>query len=248
MSPRVRLVIALPALGGLGSLLLWSFLGLHGFGGFHGQFGSIVNHGAVPERHVSNAVAAVVFDYRAIDTLGEELILLTATVGITMLLRSSGEEEGERRRFADRVHLDSISVFGVLAAAAALVVGLWLVAFGYVTPGGGFQGGVVIAGGALLLYLAHSHGAFQRLANEEVLDPLDGAGGGGYVVVGLAALVSGAPFLHNLLGHGQTATLWSGGSIALLNWATALEVAAANVVLMTEFLDEYLVPLARERG
>lgn len=196
---------------------------------------------------MTNVVAAIVFDYRGIDTMGEEFILLAATVGITMLLRTSGEKEGERREFEDRVELEGISVFGVLAIGVALLVGLWLVAFGYITPGGGFQGGVVLAGAALLLYLAHSHSAFQWFGNEEVLDPVEGIGAGAYVVLGLAALLSGAPFLHNLLGHGSTGTLWASGSIGILNYAVALEVAAANVILMTEFLDEYIVPLGLYR-
>jgi multicomponent Na+:H+ antiporter subunit B len=247
MSPRTRLVVALPALGGFAALLAWSLAGIHAFGDFDGRYGTHLDHIAVPQRHISNAVAATVFDYRGFDTLGEELILMTATIGITMLLRSSGEEGGEQKQFRDRVRLDGISVPGVLALGCALLVGLWLAAFGYVTPGGGFQGGVVVAGALLLVYLAHSHRAFRRLSNEEILDPIEGLGGGGYIVIGLAALVSGAPFLHNLLGHGSAGTLWSGGSVPLLNWATAFEVAAANVILMSEFLDEYLVPLGPER-
>ena len=55
-------------------------------------------------------------------------------------------------------------------------------------------------------------------------------GAGAFVAFGLAALISGAPFLHNLLGPGKTGTLFSGGSIAIVNWAVALEVAAANLV------------------
>ena len=70
------------------------------------------------------------------------------------------------------------------------------------------------------------------------------------VTVGLAngktvkvTLVAGGPFLHNFLEHGRTGTLTSGGSIPLLNWATALEVAAANVVLYSEFLEHYVAPI-----
>jgi multicomponent Na+:H+ antiporter subunit B len=62
------------------------------------------------------------------------------------------------------------------------------------------------------------------------------------VAIGLAALIAGAPFLHNLLGLGATGTIRSGGTMTLLNWAVAVEVAAANLVLYTEFLESYLVP------
>jgi hypothetical protein len=51
------------------------------------------------------------------------------------------------------------------------------------------------------------------------------------------------PFLTNLLGDGVAGTLRSGGSAAFINWSVALEVAAANLVLFTEFLEEHVVPL-----
>jgi hypothetical protein len=35
--------------------------------------------------------------------------------------------------------------------------------------------------------------------------------------------------------------------MTLLNWAVAVEVAAANLVLYTEFLESYLVPHHSER-
>jgi len=36
--------------------------------------GTLLTHIAVPQRHVSNVVGAVVLDYRGFDTLGEEFI------------------------------------------------------------------------------------------------------------------------------------------------------------------------------
>jgi len=65
-------------------------------------------------------------------------------------------------------------------------------------------------------------------------------------VVGLAALASGTAFLTNLFGYGKTGTLLSGGSIALLNWASAIAVTVAMVILFAEFLETYYVPLERE--
>jgi hypothetical protein len=90
--------------------------------------------------------------------------------------------------------------------------------------------------------------SFRPFGNEGILDPIEATGAGGYVVVGLAALVSGQPFLHNLIGHGITGTLESGGSIPFLNWAAGIEVAAALLTLYSSFLQEYVVPLARSSG
>ncbi|TML75639.1 MAG: sodium:proton antiporter, partial [Actinobacteria bacterium] len=135
---------------------------------------------------------------------------------------------------------------GVLMFGGGLLVGLWLAAFGYVTPGGGFQGGVVLAGAILVLYLVGNHRDYRQFRNEHVLDPLEGLGAGGYVIVGLAALASGTPFLTNLFGRGTTGTLFSGGSIAILNWASAIAVSVAMLLLFAEFLETYIVPLEPE--
>jgi multicomponent Na+:H+ antiporter subunit B len=127
-----------------------------------------------------------------------------------------------------------------------LLTGLWLMAFGYITPGGGFQGGVLAAGAVLLLYLVGSHRDYRPFRNEHFLDPLEALGTGGYIVVGLAALASGTAFLTNLFGLGTTGTLVSSGSIALLNWASAIAVSCAMVLLFAEFLETYVVPLEPE--
>jgi multicomponent Na+:H+ antiporter subunit B len=125
-----------------------------------------------------------------------------------------------------------------------LLVALWLIAFGFVTPGGGFQGGVALASSLVLVFLVASHTSWTGVASEQWLDPFEGVGAGGYVVVGLAALIGGMPFLTNLLGPGTPGTLDSGGSAVFVNWAAGMEVAAANLILFTTFLEAYIVPLA----
>jgi multicomponent Na+:H+ antiporter subunit B len=236
----VRGALAVPVLGLLGAFFSWGLSGLPPFGHYHGQYGHLINAIAVPQRHTTNAVTAVVFDYRGFDTLGEEFILFAAVMGVVLLLRSGGENARAPKAV---VRSEQLRLVGALMVGAVVLVGLWLIAFGYVTPGGGFQGGVVVAAGILVVYLAASFRPWQRLANEHVLDPLEGLGVGSYAAVGVAGLIAGAPFLHNLLGPGTSGTLLSGGSIAILNWATALEVAAANVVLYAEFIEHYIAAL-----
>lgn len=233
MTRRVRIAVFAPALAGLAALLLWAFTGIPDFGHYRGPYGFVLNRIVVPDRHTTNVVGATVFDVRGVDTMGEEFILFAAVMGVVLLLRSGGAMPDD-----DPVPHSPPIRFAVLATGGCVLVGLWLAAFGYVTPGGGFQGGVAVAAGALVLYLAASYRHFEPFGDETILDPLEATGAGGYVVIGLAALLSGAPFLHDLLGPGQSGTLMSGGSIAFLNWASALEVAAANVVLFAEFLKE----------
>jgi multicomponent Na+:H+ antiporter subunit B len=236
---RLRAWIAAPVLTVFAALLGWGLSGAPSFGDFHGAYGNLLNSIAVPQRGSTNVVTAIVFDYRGFDTMGEEFILFAAVVGVVLLLRDIRKPAGDQD---DPVASDAIRLFGVLMVGVVLVVGLWLAAFGLVTPGGGFQGGVAVAGGIVLVFLAAGYRPWRRFGREARLDPFEGVGAASYVALGLAALVAGAPFLHNLLGPGLTGTLRSGGSMSLLNWAVAVEVAAANLVLYTEFLESYLVP------
>jgi len=238
----LRGIVALPVLAALGAFLVWGYSGLPPFGDFHGFYGQLINAIALPQRHTTNAVTAVVFDYRGFDTMGEEFILFAAVVGVVLLLR-----DASGRPARDPIRSDAIRLFGVLALGGVVLVGLWLAAFGLVTPGGGFQGGVAIASGILVLYLTVGYRPWHALTTEEAFDPLESTGAGTYVIVGLAALVAGEPFLQNLLGPGIPGTLWSGGSLGIINWAVALEVAAANVVLYAEFLQSFVAPLGSGR-
>ena len=243
----IRGLLALPALGVLGAFLAWGTSGLAPFGHFHGFYGQLLNAIVLPQRHVTNTVTAIVFDYRGLDTMGEELILFAAVVGVVLLLREAGEAT-QQDVGRDQVRSDALHVFGVAAAAVVVLVGVWLAAFGLVTPGGGFQGGVAIASGVVVLFLTAGYRSWRRLATEHALDPLEGMGAAAFVALGLATLIAGGPFLHNFLGPGKAGTLFSGGSMTLLNWAVALEVAAANLVLYTEFLQQYVVSLIRDTG
>jgi len=242
MSRRMRMLVLGPALLGLGALFAWAIAGLPAFGDYRGPYGFVLNRVVVPLRHTTNVVMGTTFDVRGLDTMGEEFILYAALVGVTLLLRDETRSRQAERR-TSRLDDDAVRLVGVAMIGGGLLVGLWLMAFGYITPGGGFQGGVLAAGAVLLLYLVGSHRDYRPFRNEHFLDPLEAVGAGGYIVIGLAALVSGTAFLTNLFGLGTTGTLVSSGSIALLNWASAIAVSCAMVLLFAEFLETYVVPL-----
>lgn len=245
MSRRVRIGIFLPALAGLAALLVWAYTGLPAFGDYHGPYGFILERLATPLRHMDNVVNATTYDIRGVDTMGEEFILFAAVMGVVLLLREGGERDDD---VDDSVGSDMVRVLGGGSVGAAVLVGLWLVSFGFVTPGGGFQGGVAIASGILVLYLASSYRAWSGIGDETLLDPFEGIGAGGYVVLGLAPIFGGLPFLTNFFGGGHVGTVWSGGSAGFVNWSAGVEVAAANLILYTTFLKKYVVPLARSES
>jgi multicomponent Na+:H+ antiporter subunit B len=229
---------------GLAALLFWSLIGVPDFGDYHWPYGKLLNAVAVNERHTTNVVGVTVFDYRGFDTLGEEFILFTAICGVSMLLRRWSDEERVPR---DTVRLDGIRASGMLAAPALLVLGLWVTAFGYVTPGGGFQGGVVVAGAFLLVYLAAGFREYHTVTPHTVLELGEAVGAGAFAVLGFVGLAYDGAYLRNFLGIGDTGTLYAGGSVPLLNWATAIEVSAALLILFGEFLKMYMIPTAEWR-
>ena len=88
MTPGVRQRLFLVCMVGFGGILLWGLHGLPRFGHYRGPYGDVLNAQAPHERHVANVVTAINYDYRGLDTLGEEFILFTAVSGVTLLLRA----------------------------------------------------------------------------------------------------------------------------------------------------------------
>ena len=223
----------------LAGLVVWGLTGLPAFGDFHGEYGRILNSVAGTERHVTNVVSAVVFDYRGFDTLGEEFILFTAAMGVALLLR---EARDDRERPRDEVRSDAVRAIGLALVGPTVVLGLYIVAHGYLTPGGGFQGGVALAGGLVLLYVAGRYRSYRAASPHVLVDVAEGVGAGSYVVVGIAALIAGAAYLGNVVDLGTKGTLAAAGTIPVLNAAAGLEVAAALVLLFHEFFEEVMYP------
>lgn len=237
MTGGVRRAVSVVAVAGLGVLLGLAVAGLPAFGTFSGPYTDYLLANAVALRHATNVVMAVTFDVRGFDTLGEEFILFSAVSGVALLLRES-RQTAEYDRPTDAQPVEALALVGLALSPVLVVVGLYLVAHGHLTPGGGFQGGVVLAAGALLVYLAGQYRGFRAATPEKLLDVAESVGAGGYVAVGLSGLALGVAFLVNVLPYGRTGQLDSSGTIAVIDTLVGLEVAAAFVLLVTEFVEE----------
>jgi multicomponent Na+:H+ antiporter subunit B len=238
VSTRARTLLFAAGAAGLAALLGWGVAGLPAFGDYSHAYGLVLVHVEPTERHAANVVASVVFDYRGFDTLGEELILFAAVMGTALLLRERREQE--TRGVRDRIESDAVRAVGLLAVPAVVLLAIDVVSHGYLTPGGGFQGGVVAAAGLLLVYLAGEWRAMRRAAPVPLVDGAEAVGAGGFVVVGLAMLIAGGAFLENLVPLGKMGVLTSAGEIPIVNWCAGLEVSAAFVLLFMEFLEEVM--------
>ncbi|MET7796365.1 MnhB domain-containing protein [Streptomyces decoyicus] len=235
MSMRLRLCVL--AAGGLGVavLIVMACFDLPAFGGLWHPYGDRAVHAALA-RHTANTISSVNFDQRAFDTLGEESILFASVVGTVTLLRQTHDE--------DRLPPEPVRVappvrrYALIALPVTLLIGLYVIAHGQLSPGGGFQGGVVVATSLHLLYIAVDYRALERIRPVGMYEVADAAGEAAYLLVGAAALLTGAAFQANFLPYGTFNTLSSGGTVPLLNAAIGVEVACGVVVLLARFLDQ----------
>jgi multicomponent Na+:H+ antiporter subunit B len=117
-----------------------------------------------------------------------------------------------------------------------LVFGVYIVTYGHLTPGGGFQGGMIIVGAVMSFYLAYGYRAIRRFS-DEALDIAEHIGALIYLLVGLAALLAGLPFLANIIKGGAAGALLSGGIVPLLNFAVGFKVAAGTLVVLLILLE-----------
>ncbi|MFF8351891.1 MnhB domain-containing protein [Streptomyces chartreusis] len=245
MNPRTRLWLLAVGLAGVAALLVAACLDLPHFGGDRHPYGDRAVHASL-DRHTANTIASVNFDQRAFDTLGETTILFAAVVGCVVLLRQTRDEH--RARPAPAAVAPPVRRYALLVLPVALLVGLYVIAHGQLSPGGGFQGGVVAATSLHLLYLGADYRALERIRPVGLFEVGDALAASAYLVTGLAGLIGGTAFLANtLLPYGTFNTLSSGGTVPLLNAAVGMEVACAVVVLLARFLDQ-AVEIEEENG
>jgi multicomponent Na+:H+ antiporter subunit B len=215
------------------------------------RYGDLLIASAAPERHVTDVVSAVNFDYRACDTLGEELILFTSIMGVALLLRRAAEEQPgddhddhQPRRRAPPTS-DAVRVLGLALVGFTVIFGLYIITHGQLTPGGGFQGGVIVATAWLVLYLAGDPATYCRLTPPPAVEAIEAAGAAAYPLLGAAGLLAGAAYLANVVPLGPMATVLSGGLIPLLSLATGFAVTGGIILLLTTFVEEALAERRR---
>jgi multicomponent Na+:H+ antiporter subunit B len=243
VSPRGRALLFLPAAAGMLAGLLTALGRLPAFGHYPGPYGFVVNGVGVNQRHATDLVASVNFDYRAFDTLGEEFILFAAVLGLVVLLRSLRGESERPSVDVSESHIfggasDALRGFALAFIAALIVFGGYIVGHGHITPGGGFQGGVLLASAAFVVFLAGEYVAMQRVAPHKLVEIGEAAGAAGYALLGVGGLVFGSVFFENFLDLGKPGELLSSGTIALANIAVGIEVAGAFLLIWSEFLDQ----------
>jgi multicomponent Na+:H+ antiporter subunit B len=172
---------------------------------------------APEEVGAANIVTSVVLAYRGLDTLGELTILFVSALAAGLVL---GHPRPEARRdpqagFILRTGADLLFPF-------LLALGAYIIIHGHLTPGGGFQGGTILAAAFFLPHLARPGTSFPERA--AVL--IEGLAGAAFITIGLLGLLEHGHFLAPLLGTGDLGAVFSAGSLPLLYLAVGLKVGA----------------------
>ena len=105
-----------------------------------------------------------------------------------------------------------------------LLFGIYLVAHGHLSPGGGFAGGVVVALSYVHLTLAYGKNFVMDRINRSVMHSLEALAALIFVLIGILGLYFIGNFLANFLGIGNLYYLESAGYIPILNIIICIKV------------------------
>ena len=241
MSRRVRCVMALVALAALGTTLVVAVADLEPFGHYPGPYGDVLAKVVPGERHTGQLVAATVLDYRGFDTLGEELILFTATCGCVALLRLRRRERSAASTPDRPVPSFAARAVGGALVGPVVVLAGYVIVHGHLTPGGGFSGGVIGGGALLLAYAAGQRVRLRRVGSIAMLETVEAFGAGGFAALAIGGLIAAGATLQNFLPLGTSGMLLSAGTIPVGNAAIGIEVAGAVALIVAEFLEQALL-------
>jgi multicomponent Na+:H+ antiporter subunit B len=246
VSRTARLLMFGVAAAGFGVVLVYGLSGLPAFGHYQGVYGQVLDGLGVTERHATDLVTALNFDIRGFDTLGEEFILFASVLGVVLILREMRDEHERPRQHEADEHTfggasEALRALSLVLIPAILAIGVYIVVHGQLTPGGGFQGGVILAAGPLAVFLAGRYLRMRVVAPHTLVEIGEAGGALGYALIGLSGLVLAGVFFKDFLPLGAVGHLLSGGQLDLASAAVGLEVGGAFLVAFSEFLDQALV-------
>lgn len=196
-----------------------SVLGELPFGEHKTEIGRYYLERGGEETGASNTVTAVVVNFRGFDTLGEVTVLFVAAIGLGAVLSTRLRGARREKEPASLVlHTGCRVLFPLI-----LLFGGYIFIHGHLTPGGGFQGGAIIASAFVLVYMGCGSERFSHSAGRGV----ESLAGIIFVIIGIAGLaVGGRYFLSNYLPRGEFNYLFSAGIIPVIYVAIGLKVGS----------------------
>ncbi|MBN2723273.1 MAG: sodium:proton antiporter [Deltaproteobacteria bacterium] len=184
------------------------------------------------ETRSANIVTSVVVTYRGLDTLGEVTILFAAASIIGFFLKRS--EKGSKDKTIRNQSSELLQTGSMLLVPLIFLLGIYVFVNGHLSPGGGFQGGAIIASGTVLAFLANP--SFE--GGRTLIHILESLSGMFYVGIGVAGIFLAAGFLDNrIFPTGNVGSFISAGAIPVIYSIIGLKVGAELSAILYSLRD-----------
>ncbi len=127
-----------------------------------------------------------------------------------------------------------------------VIFGFYVVMHGHLTPGGGFQGGSVVATAFALLVVAFGVAGIKGKLNAHILQNLEEVGALAFIALGFIGI--GTSFFYNIIANSGSVfgahtpiginggILNTGGTLPWMNWAVGLKVMTGLAVVVLVML------------
>ncbi len=106
----------------------------------------------------------------------------------------------------------------------------YLMVYGHLSPGGGFQAGVILSVSVILLITAYGYERVKETFRFKEVQLIESLSGFSLLILGLLGVIFGA-FYYNFIPKGEFGTLYSGGIIPIFNVIVGLKVGATFTLL-----------------
>jgi multisubunit Na+/H+ antiporter MnhB subunit len=124
-----------------------------------------------------------------------------------------------------------------LIAGMIFMYGIYVVIHGHLTPGGGFAGGVILAGSLILITLSHGSDFFSLVKEEMGTTIVESAATITVILIATAGFLLGTKiFFNNFLPKGIVGNLVSAGVLPLYNIFVGIEVAASIFIIFLSLI------------
>ncbi len=227
----IRRLVAVPLLL---AIFVFAFFALDDFATLYNDFGRVYfQENGFYETGSLNLVTGIYLDYRLFDTLFEAGILLVAVTGVSWIAQHEHVEHNPLFML-DRFKIPELFVsFARIIYPVVLLFGIYVVFNGHLAPGGGFQGGSILATALLILYyidLNKKTNLAQLFFIEKIL----------YLILLSVSIVSyftRGELFTNVVGP-EAGTLWQSAFLITLNVLIGAKVALGLTAIFIAFLKE----------
>jgi len=182
-----------------GTLLIYAASDFPGWGDPHSPASTYLSphyiEKVMAETSVPNFVTAVLADYRGFDTMFETAVIFTAGIAIFSILRRKKEDPIFPAKVTEPIPNIIVQSTCRILVPIIQLFGLYVVAHGHHSPGGGFQGGVILGASLILLAISYDLKYALKGFSEKMTFMFANAGVLIYAGFGVMCIVLGRNFL-----------------------------------------------------